>query len=216
MVKHWSGTRCPDDREVGWRCVQSILCTWRWGAQVSWLSLETKVDGLSVVWPQNHWDGFLRFGLKIGGNGFSRFYLKTSGSGFPAWTSKPTTTVWWLKPQNHSDGFLVWTSKPCWWWFVSYATKPTRGCDNVGHALGSIGLLCMKASRGRVFQFASKLAEAWRWVMHGTIMEVALRWSWRWMGRCDGLRRTLLPLFCHFHCIRPYGHNSLIIFYLSL
>jgi hypothetical protein len=22
------------------------------------LSLKTKVDGLSVVWPQNHWDGF--------------------------------------------------------------------------------------------------------------------------------------------------------------
>jgi hypothetical protein len=22
------------------------------------LSLKTKVDGLLVVWPQNHWDGF--------------------------------------------------------------------------------------------------------------------------------------------------------------
>jgi hypothetical protein len=27
--------------------------------------------GLSVVWPQNHWDGFIRFGLKIGDDGFS-------------------------------------------------------------------------------------------------------------------------------------------------
>jgi hypothetical protein len=26
---------------------------------------------LSVVWPQNHWDSFFRFGLKTGGNGFS-------------------------------------------------------------------------------------------------------------------------------------------------
>jgi hypothetical protein len=47
--------------------------------RVSWLSLKTKVDGLSVVWPQNHWDGFLRIGLKTGGDGFSRFGLKTGG-----------------------------------------------------------------------------------------------------------------------------------------
>jgi hypothetical protein len=58
-----------------------------------WLSLKTKVDGLSVVWPQNHWDGFLWFGLKTGGDGFSRFGLKIGGSGFPVWVSKPTTAV---------------------------------------------------------------------------------------------------------------------------
>jgi hypothetical protein len=46
------------------------------------LSLKTKVDGLSVVWPQNHWDDFLGFGLKIGGDGFLRFGLKTGGDGF--------------------------------------------------------------------------------------------------------------------------------------
>jgi hypothetical protein len=46
------------------------------------LSLKTKVDGLSVVWPQNHWDGFFRFGLKTGGDGFPGFGLKTSGDGF--------------------------------------------------------------------------------------------------------------------------------------
>jgi hypothetical protein len=66
---HRSGTRWPGDREVWWRCVRSAPCTWRRGARVSWLSLKTKVgnlsvvrpqnhwDGLSVVWPQNHWDG---------------------------------------------------------------------------------------------------------------------------------------------------------------
>jgi hypothetical protein len=26
--------------------------------------------GLSVIWPQNHWDGFLWFDLKTCGNGF--------------------------------------------------------------------------------------------------------------------------------------------------
>jgi hypothetical protein len=46
---HRSDTRWPDDREVGWHRVQSALCTWRRGAWVSWLSLKTKVDGLSVV-----------------------------------------------------------------------------------------------------------------------------------------------------------------------
>jgi hypothetical protein len=39
-------------------------------ARVSWFSLKSKVDGLSVVWPQNHCDGFLRFNLKIGGDDF--------------------------------------------------------------------------------------------------------------------------------------------------
>jgi hypothetical protein len=46
------------------------------------LSLKTKVNGLSVVWPQKHWDGFSRFGLKTDGNGFLRFGLKIGGNGF--------------------------------------------------------------------------------------------------------------------------------------
>jgi hypothetical protein len=33
-------------RAVGWHRVRSALGTWRLGAQVSWLSLKTKVDGL--------------------------------------------------------------------------------------------------------------------------------------------------------------------------
>jgi hypothetical protein len=43
---HRSGTRWPGDREVGWRRVWSTLCMWRRRAQVSWLSLKTKVNGL--------------------------------------------------------------------------------------------------------------------------------------------------------------------------
>jgi hypothetical protein len=46
------------------------------------LSLKTKVNGLSVVWPQNHWNGFLQFGFKTGGDDFLRFDLKTGGDGF--------------------------------------------------------------------------------------------------------------------------------------
>jgi hypothetical protein len=80
---HRSGTQWPGDREVGWRRVRSAPCTWRRGAWVSWLSLKTKVDGLSVVWPQNNCNGFSSiwaskpmatvcewFGLKTGGDSF--------------------------------------------------------------------------------------------------------------------------------------------------
>jgi hypothetical protein len=57
-------------------------CPWIRGARVSWLSLKTKVDSLSVVWPQNHWDGFLRFGLKTGGDGFLVEPQNQGGGGF--------------------------------------------------------------------------------------------------------------------------------------
>jgi hypothetical protein len=77
-----AGTRWPDGREVGWRRVRSTPSTWRLEARVSWLSLKTKVDGLCVVWPQNHSDGFRWFGLKTSGDGFHRFGLKTGGDGF--------------------------------------------------------------------------------------------------------------------------------------
>jgi hypothetical protein len=46
------------------------------------LGLKTDDDGLSVVWPQNHWDGFLRFSLKIGGDNFLQFGLKTGCDSF--------------------------------------------------------------------------------------------------------------------------------------
>jgi hypothetical protein len=97
------------------------------------LSLKTKVDGLSVVWPQNHWDDFLRFALKTGGDGFLWFGLRTGG-----------------------DGFLVWTLKPRRLQFVSCATKPMGGCDGVGHTSRSSGLLRVEASLARVSQSGLK------------------------------------------------------------
>jgi hypothetical protein len=96
--------------------VRSTLCTRRQGAHVSWLSLKIKVDGLSVVWPQNqwcsfsvvspqnHWDGFSRFGFKTGGNGFSRFGLKTGGGRFPG-----------LGLKTGSYGLVIWGSKSPRW-----------------------------------------------------------------------------------------------------
>jgi hypothetical protein len=74
---------CRAIERSGWRRVWSAPCTWKQGSWVSWLSLKTKVNGLSMVWQQNHWDGFLLFGIKTVGDSFSRFGLKTDGSGFP-------------------------------------------------------------------------------------------------------------------------------------
>jgi hypothetical protein len=82
------GYSVAGNREVGWRCVRSAPCTWSQRARVSWLRLKTKVDGLSVIWPQNHWDGF---------------------SGL---TSKPVATVSWLSLKTKVvKGFSVWASK---------------------------------------------------------------------------------------------------------
>jgi hypothetical protein len=80
---HRLGTQWPGDREVGWCRVRSAPCTWRRGLWVSWLSLKTKVHGPSVVWPQNHWDNFLLFGLKISGDSFLVEPQNQGGGGFP-------------------------------------------------------------------------------------------------------------------------------------
>jgi hypothetical protein len=49
----------------------------RRGAQVSWLSIKTKVDGLSAVWPKNHWDVFPGLGIKTGSYGLVTWSSKT-------------------------------------------------------------------------------------------------------------------------------------------
>jgi hypothetical protein len=67
---HRSGTRWLGGQEVRWRRVRSAPGTWRLEAQVSWLSLKTKVDGLLVVWPQNHSNDFHQFGLKTSNEDF--------------------------------------------------------------------------------------------------------------------------------------------------
>jgi hypothetical protein len=67
------------------------------------LSLKTKVDGLLVVWPQNHCDGFF-FDLAskpVAVMVFSNLVSKLVATVSPGLTSK---LVAWV--------FLVWASKP--------------------------------------------------------------------------------------------------------
>jgi hypothetical protein len=67
---------------------------------------------------------------------------------------KITATVSWFGPQNQA-GFGL-----------SVAPRNRRRKVGAGHASRSSGLLQVKASRASVSQFASKLAEARRWVVH--------------------------------------------------
>jgi hypothetical protein len=122
---HRSGTRWPGDREVGWGRVRSALCTWKRGARVSWLSLKTKVDGLSVVWPQNHWEGFSSvWASKPMATVCEWFGLKTTRMVFAGLASKPVATVssgLALKPATTVSNGLA--SKPVAMGFSSLASK---------------------------------------------------------------------------------------------
>jgi hypothetical protein len=155
MVKHRSGTRWPDDREVGWCCVRSAPCTKRWGAHISWFSLKTKVDS------------FFRFDLKTGG--CSSYGLTSKPLARVFWfghqnrqlrfgdlAHKITVTVFWFDPQNQVGGGLsVWASKPmCGWRWCEDPRRHPVACF-VGKQV-ELGFP----------SFASKLAKEWRQVVH--------------------------------------------------
>jgi hypothetical protein len=77
-----------------------------------------------VVWPQNHSDGFCRFGLKTGGDvfyrfglktycdGFLQFGLKTGGDDFSRFGFKTGGRFFLLSLKiKVVEGFLIWASK---------------------------------------------------------------------------------------------------------
>jgi hypothetical protein len=89
------------------------------------LSLKTDVGGLSVVWHQNHCDGFLRFDLKIGGDGFSSVCASKSMTTVCEWFSlKITRTVSHrFGPQTDDDGLSVVWPQDHWDGFLRFGLK---------------------------------------------------------------------------------------------
>jgi hypothetical protein len=140
---HRSGTQWPGDREVRWHRVWYAPCTWRQGVRISWLSLKTKVDGLSVVWTQNHWDDFCWFGLKTSGDGFRSFFAsKLVAMVSSGLASKPAVTIF-----SSLFSKLVVTvspslaSKPAVVFLVEPQNQGGVGFPDLGLKTGSFGLL---------------------------------------------------------------------------
>jgi hypothetical protein len=149
------------------------------------LSTKTKVDGLSVVWHQNHWDdlsvvwhqnywnGFSRFGFKTGGNGFSQFGFKTGGGFFG------------LGLKTGSYDLVIWGTKSLRWFLcLGFKTKRASFCRLRHKTNGGRSARDMHRDLAACFMWkqvglrfpslASRLAEARRRVVH-----VAASWRLR-------------------------------------
>jgi hypothetical protein len=99
---------------------------------------------------------------------------------------KITATVFWFGPQNQA-GFSL-----------SVAPREV----GAGHVSRSSDLLDVEASLAMISQSGLKIeGGVTTGGARGIIAKVASEASRRRMGRCDGLRRTLLPYLCRFQCI---------------
>jgi hypothetical protein len=152
------------------------------------LSLKTKVDGLSVVWPQNHWDGFSSvwaskpmatvcewFGLKITRTVFASLASKPVATVSSGLASKPTVTVFSSlasKPVvtvfSSLASKLVMTvspglaSKPAIDFLVEPQNQGGGGFPSLGLKTGSFGLVIWVSKSLRQFLvLASKLSGLW-------------------------------------------------------
>jgi hypothetical protein len=125
-----------------------------------------------VVWPQNHSDGFRRFGLKTGGNGFLQLASKLVMTASPGLASK-LVVDFLVEPQNQggagfpslglktgSSGLVIWASKsPRRFLGLDFKTKQASVCR-----------LCHKTDEGR---------SAW-----DTHRDLAACFAWKqvWLG----------------------------------
>jgi hypothetical protein len=150
-------------------------------------SLKTKVNGLSVVWPQNHWDGFSCFGLKTNGFEFPGLGIKTGSYGL---------VIWALKSLGQ---------------FLGWGLKTKRGMVCQLHHKTDRRMKMAWGTR-RDQDWWRRNADGTRHI----ITEVVWIWSWRRMGWCDGLRQTLLSLFVVFIVLGPRGSLVFFVFCLVL
>jgi hypothetical protein len=94
-----------------------------------------------VVWPQNHWDDFFRFGLKTCGVEFFNLGFKIGSYGLMIWASKSLRRFFDLGLKTKWDTVYRLRHK------INMTMKTTQG-----HTLKSSGLFCVETSRTRVFQ----------------------------------------------------------------
>jgi hypothetical protein len=112
-------------------------------------------------------------------------------------------TVYWFGPQNQAGYALSVAPQNRW-----------EDEDGAGHASRSSGLLCVKASRTRVSQFASKLAEARRQVVH-----VTLSWRLRRIEVEDGqvdATSYVGPCYRYFAVFFVLCRGGILVFWLGL
>jgi hypothetical protein len=104
------------------------------------LSFKTDDDGLCVVWPQNHSDGFHRFVSKPAATVSSSLALKPAVTVFSSLTSKLVVTV-----------SLSLTSKSVVVFLVELQNQGGGGFPGLGLKTGSFGLVILASKSPRRF-----------------------------------------------------------------
>jgi hypothetical protein len=105
-----------------------------------------------VVWPQNHSDGFRRFGLKTGGDGFSGLASKPVATGSTDLTSKPVATVFSsLASKLVATVSLGLASKPAVGFLVEPQNQGGGGFSGLGLKTGSFSLMIWASKSPRRF-----------------------------------------------------------------
>jgi hypothetical protein len=145
--------------------------------------------------------------------------------GFLGLALKPRSTVSRFEPQNRQLrfgdlGLKIAVSIP---WFghqtqagdgLSVAPQNRWEEDDVGHESRSSGLLHLEASQTRVFQFASKLAEERRRVVH-----VALSWRShedKVEGGCVDATDYIRLFYPNFDIFIILAPKSILVFWLGI
>jgi hypothetical protein len=166
-------------------CLYNTQCTWRREARVSWLSLKTKVDGLSMVWPQNRWLGFPSLGLKTCSSGLVIWVLKSPRRFLSLDTKTKQASVYRLR-HKADGGRMAWDTHrylvACFSW-----KQVTLGFPSL----------------------ALRLMEARRWMVHVTLSR-RLHWVQVEDGRVD-MTGCIGPCYPCFTVFNVLGHRGKVV-----